>query len=91
MNYYPEKYHRRSIRLPKYDYTSSGFYFVTICCYQSQCLFDEIVKREWMRSPFFRKEIELDCYIVMPNHFHGIVIINPVRANGSSPLPQSSN
>ena len=88
MKYDPEKHHRRSIRLPGYDYSQSGFYFVTICCYQRQCLFGdivdramrlnrygEIVEKEWMRSSEIRKEIELDKYVVMPNHFHGIVII----------------
>ena len=93
MNYDPAKHHRRSIRLPGYDYTRSGYYFVTICCYQRQCLFGdildgvmqlnqfgEIVQKEWLRSSIIRQEIELNEFVVMPNHFHGIVIINPVGA-----------
>ena len=104
MRYDPAKHHRRSIRLKGYDYSQAGFYFVTICCYQKQCLFGEIVdgvmqlnqygeivEKEWTRSPLIRQEIELDKYIVMPNHFHGIVIINPVGANGRSPLQQPSH
>ena len=96
--YDPIKHHRRSIRLPGYDYSQAGYYFVTICCYQRQCLFGEIVngkmqlnqygeivKEEWLRSSIIRQEIELDWYIVMPNHFHGIVIINSVGAKGFSP------
>lgn len=43
MNYEPDKHHRRSIRLQGYDYPQAGFYYVTICCYQRQCLFGEIV------------------------------------------------
>ncbi len=87
----------RSIRLKGYDYSQAGFYFVTICCYQRQCLFGdvvdgvmrlnqygEIVDKEWMRSSVIRQEIELDKYVVMPNHFHGIVIINSVGANGET-------
>ncbi|MEM8828147.1 MAG: hypothetical protein AAGE96_02175 [Cyanobacteria bacterium P01_G01_bin.19] len=100
MRYDPDKHKRRSIRLPEYDYSQAGYYFVTICCHQRQCLFGDvvdgvmqlnqhcvIVRDEWMRSSVIRQEIELDEYVVMPNHFHGIVIINPVGANRRSPLP----
>ncbi len=103
MRYDPAKHHRRSIRLKGYDYSQAGFYFVTICCYQRQCLFGdivdgvmqlnqygEIVEKEWTRSPLIRQEIELDKYVVMPNNFHAIVIINPVGANVHSPLRQPS-
>ncbi len=99
MNYDPDKHHRRSIRLSGYDYSQAGYYFVTICCYHRQCLFGDIfdgvmqlnrygaiVEKEWLRSSLIRQEIELDKYVVMPNHFHGIVTINPVGANGRSPL-----
>jgi putative transposase len=100
MKYDPNIHHRRSIRLPGYDYSQSGAYFVTICAYQRQCLFGDvvdgqiilnqygaIVADEWQKSSVIRREIELDAWVVMPNHFHGIVIINnPVGANGRSPL-----
>ncbi len=104
MKYNPDKYHRRSLRLKNYDYSQAGYYFVTICCYQKQCLFGdivnsvmqlnqygEIVEQEWLKSALIRKEIKLDKYVVMPNHFHRIIIINPVSANGCSPLPQPLN
>ena len=68
MRYDPAKHHRRSIRLKGYDYSQAGFYFVTICCYQRQCLFGdivngvmqlnqygEIVEKEWLQSPLIRK------------------------------------
>ena len=103
MPYNPNKHQRKSIRLPGYDYSQAGYYFVTICCYRRQCLFSEIVdgamqlnqygqiaRSEWLRSSTIRQEIELDEYVVMPNHFHGIVIINPPGANGRSPLQQTS-
>ena len=108
MKYDPNKHHRQSIRLPGYDYRQSGAYFVTMCAYQRQCMFGEvvdgqmvlnqygaIVADEWQKSSVIRQEIELDAWIVMPNHFHGIVIIenhvgandnHHVRANGRSPL-----
>ncbi|MGL5836812.1 MAG: hypothetical protein ACRC1Z_26815 [Waterburya sp.] len=63
----------RSIRLPEYDYSQSGIYFVTICTYHKQCLFGDIengkmylnqigniVREEWLKSAQIRREIELD-------------------------------
>ena len=52
--------------------------------------YGEIVENEWIKSAVIRPDIKLDKYIVMPNHFHGIVIINPVGANCCSPLPLMS-
>ncbi|MCJ7509681.1 MAG: hypothetical protein MUP14_02165 [Dehalococcoidia bacterium] len=88
MNYDPTRHHRRSIRLPAYDYAQAGAYFVTMVTHQRQCLFGEIVggqmrlaaygqvvSEQWLRSALVRGEIELDAFIVMPNHIHGIVII----------------
>lgn len=53
--------------------------------------FGEISQNEWSKSAEIRDEIELDLFVVMPNHIHGIVIIehesNHVGANGCSPLP----
>ncbi len=85
-----EKHHRRSIRLKGYDYTSAGAYFVTICAWQRECLFGDVVNRnmqlnengiivrdEWMRSSVIRGDIELDEFIIIPNHMHGILVINP--------------
>ena len=89
--------HRRSIRLPDYDYTAAGVYFVTICTYGRECLFGEvvegeirlndfgvIVREEWERSAEMRAELSIDAYVVMPNHFHGIVFID-VGAHGVRP------
>jgi REP element-mobilizing transposase RayT len=84
------KYNRCSIRLKNYDYSSPGTYFITICTYNRQCLFGEIVngemrlneygeivRDEWYCSVHIRNEIELfeNEFIVMPNHIHGIVRI----------------
>ena len=104
MNYNQALHYRKSLRLSGYDYSQPGYYFVTICSFQRQCLFGdiidysmqlnqygEIVREQWLQSAVIRTEIELDEFIVMPNHFHAIVIINPVGANGHSPLPKSSN
>ena len=91
---------RKSTRLPEYDYGQTGAYFLTICTYQRECLFGEIadgemrlnacgnvVVEEWLRSSGVRVEIELDAFVVMPNHVHAIVIMhNDVGATGRSPL-----
>ncbi|MBZ0282144.1 MAG: transposase [Anaerolineae bacterium] len=89
MPYDSWKHHRRSIRLPGYDYTQSGMYFVTLCTHNRGWLFGEIigdqmhlnawgqiVTAEWERTPQVRPYITLDAYVVMPNHLHGIIIIN---------------
>lgn len=96
------KHNRRSIRLRDYDYTLAGAYFVTIVTKDRECLFGdvaddemqmnaigEIVVEEWLRSSQIRKEIELDEYIVMPNHLHGIVVImsnDDEKAHHRAPL-----
>lgn len=86
---------RRSNRLKHYDYAANGAYFVTICTHNRECLFGEIVDGEmvlhrsgkivvdeWLRTAEIRNEIELDEWVVMPNHFHAIVfIVNPCRGD----------
>jgi putative transposase len=81
-------HHRRSIRLPGYDYTLPGAYFVTIVTHGRVPLFGrvvnrqmrlgpwgEIVRDEWLNTAMHRPGISLDVFVVMPDHFHGIVII----------------
>ena len=97
MQYDPDKHHRRSIRLKGYDYRRSGFYFVTICCYQRQCLFGDIVNGkmqlnqygeivsetyQWLSQRYLY--INLDEWIIMPNHFHGIMVLIDKPCRGSS-------
>ncbi len=92
---------RRSIRLQDYDYSLAGAYFITMATKDRQCLFGEvvegqmrlkdwgrIVQEEWKNSAPIRHEIELDAFIVMPNHVHGVIAIaeGSGRATGRSPL-----
>ncbi len=87
---------RRSIRLKGYDYSQTGAYFVTICTQNWLHLFGEIaneamvlndagmmVVKWWneLRNKF--QDIELDEFVVMPNHFHGILQIFDVNAVGA--------
>jgi REP element-mobilizing transposase RayT len=83
MKYNPLKHHRRSIRLKGYDYHNPGAYFVTICTKNRECLFDDpvvnaIVHDVWYALPSWFPTIELDEFVVMPNHTH-FVVWNNVR------------
>ena len=93
MAYDPEIHRRRSLRLKRYDYTHAGAYFVTIVTQGRSCLFGEIVGKEmrlneagemvykiWEALPQRFLTIEIDMFVVMPNHLHGIVVIKPNRA-----------
>jgi REP-associated tyrosine transposase len=99
-----EKSHRRrSIRLKNYDYAQEGAYFVTICAYQKQCIFGhiddgemflseygEIVKEEWEQTSILRDNVELDAFVVMPNHIHGIIVITyNLNAKNNTPNVKS--
>jgi hypothetical protein len=72
---------RQSIRLKDYDYSSNGGYFVTICTRKRECLFDlvpalkKIVSDQWEKLTDRFPGIELDRFVVMPNHLHGIIFI----------------
>lgn len=79
---------RRSIRLPGYDDNRPGAYFLTICAWHRRRLFGqveasqvalsqmgEVVRQEWLRTARIRPEIDLDEFIIMPDHIHGIIVI----------------
>ena len=86
--YDPQKHHRKSIRLPGYDYSQAGAYYVTIVTYHRDCLFGEIVNKEmilndfgkiadacWRAIPEHFPLVELGSHIIMTNHAHGIIVI----------------
>jgi REP element-mobilizing transposase RayT len=88
MVYDPRKHQRRSIRLQGYDYSQPGAYFVTICTRNRESLFGEIVEGEMILNEYgqivagcwicLAKQYtyaELDEWVVMPNHLHGILAI----------------
>jgi putative transposase len=90
--------HRRSIRLSGYDYSQPGAYFLTLCTQDRACLFGEIVDDEmwandmglivaecWLDISNHFPNAELDKYVIMPNHIHGIV--NIIRARHAVPQP----
>ena len=79
---------RRSLRLKGWDYSSPHYYFITICTKDRQCLLGEItngiitlnaggemLNEEWRNIPSRFDFLELDEYIIMPNHVHVILHI----------------
>ena len=90
---------RKTNRLERYDYSQGGCYFVTICVKERQSFFGEIIQDgmvlnqtgvivnsrwQWLSERY--EYVELDEYVVMPNHFHGILIIQ-TRKDRSRPVP----
>lgn len=80
--------YRHSIRLKGFDYSQNGAYFITINTYLNDALFGEIksgkfvanqygktVREEWEKTQTVRSDVQLDDFVVMPNHFHGIVLL----------------
>lgn len=95
--YQPEKHHRRSIRLKGYDYTQKGLYFITICCQNRICRFGDVVDgemalneygqiayNEWLKLSDRFSNFELDVFQIMPNHMHGIILLNNVSVVGAA-------
>ncbi len=94
MRFNPDIHHRKSIRLPNYDYSQTGLYFITICTHERLPLFGEIVNGAmnlnqagvmvdamWRELANKFPTIQLHEYVVMPNHFHGVVeIVGAERA-----------
>ena len=77
------KHNRQSIRLQNYDYTLQGLYYVTICTKNKELYFENYDIRNfiqgcWVKIPKRFENVELDYWIVMPNHIHGIIVINEV-------------
>jgi len=88
MSYDPTRHHRRSTRLPAYDYGQAGAYFVTICTQNRECAFGEVVDGEivlnepgrmvetvWRELSQHYPGVEVDALAVMPNHVHGIIML----------------
>ncbi len=96
MTLFYNKYRIESARLRGYDYSQAGAYFVTICTRGRVCYFGDVIdrrmilseigkiaEREWIATPQIRPDmqIEMDAFIIMPNHIHGIIVIGPNEYN----------
>lgn len=94
----PER--RRSLRLQGYDYAQAGAYFVTICTQERACMFGEIVDgqmrlnpagemvhRVWTEIPAHAPDVDIDAFVVMPNHIHGIIVLTGSTPVGAGLVP----
>ena len=99
MSYDPRRHHRHSIRLKGYDYSLSGAYFITICVNHGQCelgaindaeiclsSYGQIAAVTWEGLPEHYLHIELDAFVVMPNHVHGIIVLADTVPSTTKPL-----
>ncbi|MDV2989573.1 MAG: transposase [Dehalogenimonas sp.] len=92
---------RKNTRLKEYDYSTAAVYFITVCVQDKKCLFGEVTdgtitvsalgtmtEQCWKDIIKHSPDIEIDEWVVMPNHFHGIVHIPDItgRARHASPL-----
>lgn len=93
---------RRSIRLRGFDYALDGAYFVTVCVAGRKRILGRIrngtailseaghlVVTAWERLPLHYPHVRLDAFVVMPNHVHGIVVLDGVVGTGRAAIPTS--
>jgi len=89
MTSFKKKYNKKSLRLPNRDYRANGWYFVTICTRDRHHFFGNIIrgkmqlsnigkiaKQFWLEIPQHSQYTYIDEYVIMPNHVHGIIVID---------------
>ena len=101
--YNPDVHNRQSIRLRDFDYGGAGAFFVTLCAWRRECLFGDVVDGRvrlnelglvvrdcWTAVPQHFPHVELDEFVIMPNHLHVLFWIvdeySPVGAQHAAPL-----
>ena len=88
MTLFKNLYRIESTRLKGYDYSSPGEYFITVRTRAKSCSLGEVVDgavrlspagqiiaEEWGNTPKIRQNVRLDAWVIMPNHLHGIMVI----------------
>jgi putative transposase len=104
MAFNPNIHHRQSIRITNHDYSQSGAYFITVCTHQRAHMFGEIidgrmvlngagliVQNCWHKISTHFSMAFMDEWVIMPNHMHGIIVINNVGAIHESPNEKPRN
>ena len=99
MSLFHSKYRIESARLPKWDYSSPAWYFVTICTHNRKCFLSDIIdgsivlkpagiiaNEEWLATPEIRRNVSIDEYVIMPNHFHAIIRIKSMPVDFVDPI-----
>jgi REP element-mobilizing transposase RayT len=90
---------RKLIRLQEFDYSMPWWYYVTICTKNMKCWFGKVkngkmklntlgkcVESFWGNIPEHYLSVKMDYYVIMPNHFHGIIILNNPVETGHAPF-----
>ena len=98
MSLYKEKYRVESSRLRNWDYASDGYYYLTICTINRMFYFGDIINNQmilskigktayqyWQEIPNHFPFVQLDQFVIMPNHMHGIIVINNHHTNTHGP------
>jgi putative transposase len=88
MTLFKRKFRIETTRLKYWDYRTAGWYFVTICTHDKVCTLGkikndemllsdigEIAEQFWLQIPEHFPQVTLDQYVIMPNHVHGIIVI----------------
>ena len=83
---------RHSLRLRDYDYSQEGAYFVTICARDKVAILggivdgaiqlnrlENVVNKCWLEIPHHFPNVEVNAFVLMPNHIHGILVIHDCR------------
>jgi putative transposase len=91
---------RQSLRLKDYDYARAGMYFVTVCTFGRACIlgsagedasnlseFGHMVQEAWLALPSRYPGIDVDAFVVTPNHVHGIVVLDGLSEGGQAQGP----
>lgn len=96
-------HHRHSIRLPHWDYSWGWWYYVTMVINNRAAILgnirdgkmrshqDKIVRERWVHIPERFGGVDLDDFVIMPNHVHGIIIINDEHVGAIRESPQQKN
>jgi putative transposase len=99
MNQHPKEFqwkNRKYLRLKDYDYSTPGAYFITVCTNDHASIIEkedrDIIQSCWDKLPSHYPNINLDEFIIMPDHMHGIIVINDIHAReGLRPSPTENN
>ena len=84
---------RKSPRIPGYDYATPNYYFITICTHRKKCLFwtdhrlnrlGSIVYDAIIQIPSHFPNVRVDSFVVMPNHIHMILVVEPGGTDAST-------
>ncbi len=86
---FQNKYRIKPTRIPNWNYGFDGYYFITICTENKTCYFGDVIdsemrlsevgemaKKFWLEISKHFPFVKLDYFVVMPNHIHGILIID---------------